>query len=71
MVVIDILQKVKKETEGLLGQLNSGSSRIYEISTTGTIVERTDQLRNFYEFVALQIEQVIALLHATSGRARD
>ena len=64
MVVIDILQKIQSEAERLLGQVSSGSSRIYEISTAGTIVERTHQQRDFYEFVARQLDHAITLLRA-------
>lgn len=64
MVVIDILQKIRAESEHLLGQLDSGSSRIYEITTSGTIVERTQQLRSFYELLLRQLGQAIQLLGA-------
>lgn len=70
MVVIDILQKIREESEHLLGQLDSGSSRIYEITTTGTIVERTQQLRGFYERIVGQLEQAIPLL-AAGGTPRE
>jgi len=69
MVVIEILQKIRTEAERLLQPLTSGSSRIYEITTTGTIVERTDQLRDFYELTARRLGQVIELLSA-KGTAR-
>jgi len=63
MVVINILQKIQVEAEKHLGQLNSSSSRVYEISTGGTIVERTHQLRDFYGFVSQQLEHAIKSLH--------
>jgi hypothetical protein len=66
---IDTLQKVKAESERLLTQLSSSSSRLYEISTTGTIVERTQQLRDFYEFVARHLGEVLHRLSAGGGAA--
>jgi len=71
MAVIEILQKIRGEVERMLGQLNSGSSRFYEITTAGTIVERTHQLRDFYEFVARHLEQAASLLGAGGKRPRD
>lgn len=71
MIVIDILRNVKCETERHLEQLNSSSSRVYEISTSGTIVERTTQLRDFYQFIARQLQNIIDLLTAAgmSGKS--
>ena len=62
MTVLDILQKINKETERLLEQLNSGASRMYEISTAGTIVERTAHLRDYYSGVIQQLQRVIETL---------
>ncbi len=67
MVGIAILQKIQAEADRHLGQLRSGASRVYEISTAGTIVERTHQVRDFYELVARQLEHVIGLLRAGAG----
>ncbi|HEX4049463.1 MAG TPA: hypothetical protein VHY19_01095 [Steroidobacteraceae bacterium] len=64
MAVIDILQKIREESERLLGELDSSSSRIYEITTAGTIVERTHQLRTFYGFIVRQLGHAIELLGA-------
>jgi len=52
-----------------LAQLRSGLSRVYEISTAGAIVERTHQVREFYELVARQLEHVISLLRAGDADA--
>ena len=71
MVVIDILQKIREESEHLLGQLDSGSSRIYEITTSGTIVERTQQLRGFYELIVRQLAEALPLLAAGGIQRRD
>lgn len=62
MVAVDILQKIQAEAEKLLGQLNSSSSRFYEISSAGSIVERTQELRDFYAFIGSQLEHVVTLL---------
>jgi hypothetical protein len=67
MGAIEFLQKIREESEQLFGQLDSGSSRIYEISTAGTIVERTQQLRSFYELVGRQLEQAIRALGGGTG----
>ena len=68
MAVIEILQKLRAEAENLLGHLNSGSSRIYEITTSGSIIERTAQLREFHESIAQQIARVVDLLGAGEPR---
>ena len=70
MIVIGLLQKIYQESERLLGQLDSGSSRIYEITTAGTIVERTHQLRSFYEFIVQSAGQAIRLLGADDALPR-
>ena len=69
MVGIDILQKIQAEADRHLAQLRSGLSRVYEISTAGAIVERTHQVREFYELVARQLEHVISLLRAGDADA--
>ena len=71
MAVIDILQKIREESEHLLGQLDSGASRIYEITTSGTIVERTQQLRGFYELIVQQLGEALPLLAAGGMQRRD
>jgi hypothetical protein len=70
MVVIDILQKIRDESEQVLGQLDSSSSRIYEITTSGTIVERTHQLRSFYELLLRQLGQAIHLVGAVTASVK-
>lgn len=60
---IAILQALKSEIEQLLAQLNSSASRLYEISTTGNIVERTIQVRERCQSLGAQLQQVIELLH--------
>ena len=62
MAVIDILQKIRQESEHLLGQLDAGASRIYEITTSGTIVERTQQMRAFYALIVRQLGEALPLL---------
>jgi hypothetical protein len=64
MVVIDILQTLRTDAESLLGHLDSGASRIYEITTAGAIVERTGQLRELRESVAQQLARALELLRA-------
>jgi HPt (histidine-containing phosphotransfer) domain-containing protein len=59
---IAILQKLKSEVEQLLAQLNSNASRLYEISTTGNIVERTIQVRERGQNLIEQLQQAIDLL---------
>jgi HPt (histidine-containing phosphotransfer) domain-containing protein len=59
---IAILQKLKSEVEQLLAQLNSSASRLYEISTTGNIVERTMQVRERGQNLIEQLQQAIDLL---------
>lgn len=71
MVVIDILQRLRTEAEGLLGHLNSGSSRIYEITTSGSIVERTSQLREFHESLAQQLARALDLLRIGDTRGTE
>lgn len=68
MVVIQILQTIRAESEQLCGQLDSGSSRLYEITTGGSIVERTQQMRSFYDFIVRQLGQAIELLGAGEHR---
>jgi hypothetical protein len=67
MGAIEFLQNIREESERLFAQLEAGSSRIYEISTAGTIVERTQQLRSFYELIGQQLEQVIRTLDGGTG----
>ncbi len=62
MTVIEILQKIKADTEQLLVRLNTSGSRLYEISTTGTIVECTAQMREQYEGVCQRLQRVIEML---------
>lgn len=62
MPVIDILQKIKVETERLLVDLHNSATRVYEISAGGTIVERTAQLQDYYASVRDQLQRVIDLL---------
>ncbi|HTT05741.1 MAG TPA: hypothetical protein VMF64_10665 [Steroidobacteraceae bacterium] len=71
MVVMQILQKIRQESEQLCGQLDSGSSRLYEITTAGTIVERTQQMRSFYGFIVQQLGHAIELLGACEQRRRE
>jgi hypothetical protein len=59
---IAILQTLKSEIEQLLAQLNSSASRLYEISTTGSIVERTIQVRERCQSLSEQLQRVIDLL---------
>ena len=59
---IAILQKLKSELEQRLAQLNASASRLYEISTTGNIVERTAQVRERCQNLIEQLQQVIDLV---------
>jgi hypothetical protein len=68
MVAIENLQKIQTEADSHLAQLISASSRVYEITVDGAIVERTHQLRDFYGFLQRQIAHLITLL---SLRGRD
>lgn len=70
MAAIEILQNIYEESERLLGQLDSDSSRIYEITTAGTIVERTHQLRSFYGLIVQHVGQAIRLLGADDALRR-
>ncbi|HEX4023646.1 MAG TPA: hypothetical protein VHX52_02915 [Steroidobacteraceae bacterium] len=63
MTVIEILQSLKLEAERLLAPLDAGAARIYEISTTGALVERTVQMREFYQNLCRQLQRGIELLH--------
>lgn len=67
MGAIEFLQRIREESERLFGQLESGASRVYEISTAGTIVERTQQLRSFHELIGRQLEQAIRALGEGTG----
>jgi hypothetical protein len=71
MVVIQILQKIRDETGQLCAQLDSGSSRLYEITTAGSIVERTQQMRSFYGVILQQLGQAIELIGACEQRRRE
>lgn len=67
MSVIEILQKIMTDTQRLLTQLDIGASRQYEISTTGTISERTTQMREYYLDVVQQVQRVIDILSEQAG----
>jgi hypothetical protein len=71
MAVIEILQKIREESERLLAQLDSGSSRFYEITTAGTIVEQTHQLRGFYQSIVQQLGHAIHVLDAGGTQRRE
>ena len=71
MVVIEILQKTREESARLMAQIDSGASRLYEITTAGTIVERTHQMRSFYALVVEQLGEAIHLLGVREGARRD
>jgi len=71
MVVIEILQKIREESERLMIQIDSGSARLYEITTAGTIVERTHQMRTFYALMVAQLGQAIHLLGVREGPRRE
>ena len=67
MSVIEILQKIMTDTQRLLTQLDISASRQYEISTTGTISERTTQMREYYLDVVQQVQRVIDILSEQAG----
>jgi hypothetical protein len=64
MQAIEVLQEIRIETEQFLEQLDSGASRLYEISTAGTIVERTVPMRRYYRDILQRLQRVMELLHA-------
>jgi len=53
-----ILQKMKIETESLMSQLNSEKSRIYQITADGAIIERTAELRSYFQSIIQSIERL-------------
>ncbi|MGH8142180.1 MAG: hypothetical protein ACREU2_06660 [Steroidobacteraceae bacterium] len=65
MSVIQALQKMKAETEALMPRLRSGSSRLYEISTNGTITERTTQMRSYFRRHPRLLQRLIDRLSKT------
>jgi len=67
MGVIEILLKIKSETDRLRSHLEASSARFYEISTCGTIVERTVQLHDYYATVQEQLQRAIELLRRPRG----
>jgi len=62
MPVTEILQGLKDDAERLLEPLSAGSARLYEISTTGALIERTAQMREYYENLCQQLQRGIDLL---------
>jgi hypothetical protein len=62
MLAIDILQEIRTEAEQLLAKLDSKASRIYEITTVGTIVERTAPMQLYYRNIIEKLQCVIDLL---------
>ncbi|MGH8144231.1 MAG: hypothetical protein ACREU2_17165 [Steroidobacteraceae bacterium] len=62
MTAVETLQRIQTDTEHQLLRLNMNGSRMYEISTTGTIVEQTAQLREYYESVRQRLQHVIETL---------
>jgi len=62
MTVIEILQRLKLDAEQLLEPLSAGSTRVYEISTTGALIERTVQMREYYQNLCRQLQRGIDLL---------
>ncbi len=60
---IDILRELHTETEQLLAQLESGAARLYEITTEGTITERTPAVRLYYRNVIRNLQSIIDSLH--------
>ena len=65
MTAIQILQKVKADTEKLMPQVMEGSSRLYEISTNGTITERTAHMRTHVRRVSRLMHRLIRHLRKT------
>jgi hypothetical protein len=63
MNVVEILQRIQTDTEQQLLRLNMGGSRMYEISTAGTIVEQTAQLREYYESVRQRVQHVLETMN--------
>jgi hypothetical protein len=65
MTAIQILQKIKADTEKLMPQVSEGSSRLYEISTNGTITERTAHVRAHFRRISRLLQGLIHRLRKT------
>lgn len=70
MSPIAILQEIRIDTEQLLAQLESGSSRFYEITADGTLTECTPTLRQYYRHIVRNVQHLIDLLHHSPPAAR-